>query len=200
MLRALQAIATGTHDAGRLFTHPLSIFMKKKNNHTRLAALLVAISMLAMAGAALAQSPQSAQQRPVYLDIRPVANPNHSSLSDDLIADMARDKLASMNRSAIVMGDKTLPPGVYVLRILYIVHRQPGSDEVTLSASASTQLLRTDDRDHDGVVQTYSIYNGLQQVLVQGSDEQKTSARLRDAFKRQLKARISAAFLSQQSF
>jgi len=174
--------------------------MKKKNNHTRLAALLVAISMLAMAGAALAQSPQSAQQRPVYLDIRPVANPNHSSLSDDLIADMARDKLASMNRSAIVMGDKTLPPGVYVLRILYIVHRQPGSDEVTLSASASTQLLRTDDRDHDSVVQTYSIYNGLQQVLVQGSDEQKTSARLRDAFKRQLKARISAAFLSQQSF
>lgn len=172
--------------------------MKKQRSNAWWAACLVAVSMLVSAGAALAQSPQS--QRPVYLDIRPVANPNHASLSDDLIADMAREKLASMDRRAVVLGDQALPSGVYVVRILYIVHRQPTGDEVTLSASASTQLLRTDDRDHDGVVQTYSAYSGLQQILVQGNDEQEASERVRDAFKRQLEARISAAFLSVQSF
>ncbi len=174
--------------------------MKNNNKHMRLTALLVAVSLLATAGAAFAQSQQSAKHQPVYLDIRPVADTNHSSLSDDLIVTIVRDQLASMERAAVLMGDQTLPPEVHVLRILYIVHRQPSSDDVTLAASASTQLLRTEDRDRDGVVQTFSLYAGLQQILVRGSDEQKASARLRDAFERQLEARISAAFLSQQSF
>lgn len=174
--------------------------MSMKNKPIRLTLLLLGVLMLATFGPAVAQSQNSATQRPVYLDVRPVANANHSSLSDDLISSMARDKLASMDLPTISMGGQRLPPDVYVLRILYIVHRQPGHDELTLSASASTQLLRTDDRDGDGVVRAYSAYNGLQQVLVQGSDEQNVNMRLRDAFERQLKARISAAFLNQRSF
>lgn len=165
-----------------------------------LRAFLLVLAVLTTAGAAVAQSQQNAEQRPVYLDIRAVAKPNHSSLSDGMITAMARDKLASMDRSAIVLGDQAPPADVYLLRILYIVHRQPNTDDVTLSASASTQLLLTNDRDGDGVLRSYSAYSGLQQILAQGSDEQKVSARLSDAFERQLKARISSAFLSQQSF
>lgn len=173
--------------------------MKNKNILKQLVVFVIALSTLLIVGTALAQSDQSATKRPVYLDIRAVAREQHSSLSDDLIEAMARDGLSATGRPIVRLSAQTLPPDVYVLRILYVAHEQPGSDEFALAASASTQLLRTDDNDSDGVVQTYSLYSGLQQILVQGDDEQNASERMRDAFNRQLKARISAAFLNLSS-
>lgn len=164
------------------------------------AILLMALVALA-ATSAQAQSQTQAgdgaanprPERPVYLDILPVADAENSILPDDDVVAMAREALSGARKATIRMGGQTLPANVRVLRIMYIVHQQPEEDGMTLAASASTELLRTQAGD-DGVMQTYSIYNGLQQTLVQGPNLERARAQLRGAFRKELQARIASAF------
>lgn len=137
-------------------------------------------------------------ERPVYLSIVPMADAEDTTLPQDVIAAMAREALSGARQTTIRMKDETLPADVRVLRITYIVHQQPDADGMTLAAAASTELLRTADKG-DGTMQTFSIYNGIQQTLVQGPDLERARTLLRAAFKKELQARISSAFQNAQA-
>lgn len=159
----------------------------------RLTLLVVVLGTLC-AGSTVAApvSQQASTERPVYLDIQPAGDFDDAILGADDVAAMAREALAGQQQAVIRMKGPNLPANVRVLRILYIVHRQRETEGMTLAASASTALLRTAD-EGDGVVQTFSIYSGLQQTLVQGPSGNRTAARLRRGFKQALQARIVSA-------
>lgn len=162
-------------------------------------AMLLLLSML-VSGAALAatSSPpagagDAAVERPIYLDVIPVAGAADTALPVGVVVAMAREALSSAHQAVIRVRGQNLPPGVRVLRILYIVHQQSDATGTTLAASASTALLRTA-ADAAGRIQTFSIYSGLQQTLVQGPDEGATVSSLRSHFKQELQSRIASAF------
>jgi len=143
------------------------------------------------------QTPQPSTQgrpveRPIYLDVVPVAGAPDSVLPADVIAAMAGEALSGLKQATIRMDGQALPAGVRVLRIMYIVHEQPDDSGTTLAASASTELLRTAATD-DGQILTYSLYNGLQQTLVQGPIEGSAVGNLRAHFKQELQSRIASA-------
>ncbi|MES1932362.1 hypothetical protein T35B1_07126 [Salinisphaera shabanensis T35B1] len=137
-------------------------------------------------------------QRPVYLDIVPVADARYSMLTEELVTSLAREALSGARQATIRMAGQELPTGVRVLRIMYIVHQQEDETGVTAAVAASTELLRTAD-EGDGGVQTFSIYNGLQQTLVQGPDVTRAREQLRAAFKQELQARINSAFQNAEA-
>lgn len=158
----------------------------------RRGALWVALLCALASGVAQAQQDKPITERPVYLDIMPVADAEHSVLPADVVAAYATETLSGMHQASIRMNGQTLPENVRVLRIMYIVHQQPAEQGLTLAASASTELLRTA-TEGDGGMQTFSIYNGLQQTLVQGADMTRARTRLRQAFKSELQERIRSA-------
>jgi len=166
---------------------------KKASFH--LIALVAGLWALCASSSALAQTQeqQAPAERPVYLDIQPLAGAGDAALPEDVVGAMAREALADMQQATIRVKSDSLPTNARVLRILYIVHRQPQASGMTLAASASTALLRTA-IEGDGGVQTFSVYSGLQQTLVQGPDERRATARLRTAFRQALQARIGSAF------
>ena len=173
------------------------------NAFARVFLLLGVVCLLAVAPAAMAQNGESATpakktQRPVYLDIVPVADARYSMLPEELVASLASEALSSARQATIRMNGQDLPAGVRVLRIMYIVHQQEESDGVTAAVAASTELLRTAN-EGDGGIQTFSIYNGLQQTLVQGPDVTRAREQLRIAFKKELQARISSAFQNAEA-
>ena len=177
--------------------------MNPTNVFFRVFSLLAVMSVLAGAPAAMAQNDESANvgekpQRPVYLDIVPVADARYSMLPEELVASLANEALSNARQATIRMNGQDLPAGVRVLRIMYIVHQQEESDGVTAAVAASTELLRTSD-EGDGGIQTFSIYNGLQQTLVQGPDVTRAREQLRIAFKKELQARISSAFQNAEA-
>lgn len=135
----------------------------------------------------------AANERPIYLDVIPVAGAEDTVLPAGVIVAMAREALSTGHQAVIRMDGQTLPPGVRVLRILYIVHEQSDPSGTTLAASASTALLRTA-TDSAGRTQVYSTYSGLQQTLVQGPDEAGATKSLRAHFKQELQSRIASAF------
>lgn len=158
-----------------------------------LAAICLVAAVPASAQPEQATADTHKPQRPVYLDIRPVADARYSMLPEELVASLANEALSNARQATIRMNGQDLPAGVRVLRIMYIVHQQQESDGVTAAAAASTELLRTAE-EGDGGIQTFSIYNGLQQTLVQGPDVTRARQQLRIAFKKELQARISSAF------
>ncbi|MES1939854.1 hypothetical protein T5B8_06411 [Salinisphaera sp. T5B8] len=167
----------------------------------------VALCVFAFATSAFAQAqtqdanPKTSAERPprpVYLDIVPVADARYSMLPEELVTSLAREALADARQATIRMAGEDLPAGVRVLRIMYIVHQQEEDDGVTAAVAASTELLRTAN-EGDGGLQTFSIYNGLQQTLVQGRDVTRAREQLRDAFKKELQARISSAFQNAEA-
>jgi hypothetical protein len=137
-------------------------------------------------------------QRPVYLDIVPVADARYSMLTEELVASLAKEALSNARQASIRMKGQDLPAGVRVLRIMYIVHQQEEDDGVTAAVAASTELLRTADQGAGGI-QTFSIYNGLQQTLVQGPNVTRAREQLRIAFKDELQARIDSAFQNPEA-
>ncbi|MBS62187.1 hypothetical protein [Salinisphaera sp.] len=137
-------------------------------------------------------------QRPVYLDIVPVADARYSMLPEELVTSLARESLSGARQATIRMAGEELPTGVRVLRIMYIVHQQEDETGVTAAVAASTELLRTA-REGDGGPQTFSIYNGLQQTLVQGPDVTRAREKLREAFKKELQERIASAFQNAEA-
>lgn len=168
------------------------------NAFSRVFLLLLVLGLLGAAPAALAATqsdaaPRQKPQRPVYLDIVPVADAGDSMLSAEDVASFANEALSKARQATIRMNGQDLPAGVRVLRIMYIVHRQNEDDGVTAAVAASTELLRTAE-EGDGGLQTFSIYNGLQQTLVQGPDAERAREQLRRGFKNELQARISSAF------
>lgn len=157
-----------------------------------LLAVLVAGVASAATPSAAADNGASAAERPIYLDVVPVAGAENKVLPAGVVVAMARQTLSSAHQAVIQLHGQHLPPGVRVLRILYIVHEQSGSDGTTLAASASTALLRTA-ADSAGGTQTYSLYSGMQQTLVQGPDKSDTISSLRAHFKQELQDRIASA-------
>lgn len=147
---------------------------------------------------AAASTPAERPQRPVYLDIVPVADARYSMLPEELVTSLAREALSSARQATIRMAGQELPAGVRVLRIMYIVHQQEDDTGVTAAVAASTELLRTAN-EGDGGIQTFSIYNGLQQTLVQGPDVTRAREQMRVAFKKELQARISSAFQNAEA-
>lgn len=141
-------------------------------------------------GPASASTGAVAAERPIYLDVVPVAE--DKVLPEGLVVAMARQTLSTAHQAVIVLHGQALPPGVRVLRILYIVQQQSGATGTTLAASASTALLRT--ADVAARTQTSSLYSGMQQTLVQGPDNPDTVASLRAHFKQELQDRIASAF------
>ncbi|WP_348764905.1 hypothetical protein [uncultured Salinisphaera sp.] len=137
-------------------------------------------------------------QRPVYLDIVPVADARYSMLPEELVTSLAREALSDARQATIRMAGEDLPAGVRVLRIMYIVHQQEDDTGVTAAVAASTELLRTAN-EGDGGPQTFSIYNGLQQTLVQGPDVTRAREKLREAFKQELQTRIASAFQNAEA-
>jgi len=174
--------------------------MNPTHAFSRTFSLLLALCLFAATPAAMAADQQAADgaprdkpQRPVYLDIVPVADARHSMLPEEVVASVANEAVSNARQATIRMNGQDLPAGVRVLRIMYIVHQQDEADGVTAAVAASTELLRTA-AEGDGGIQTFSIYNGLQQTLVQGPDVARARKQLRDAFKEELQARISSAF------
>ncbi|MES1927170.1 hypothetical protein [Salinisphaera sp. T31B1] len=155
--------------------------------------MLFVFCAAALAQPAEDQTRRAAPERPVYIDVMPVADAGNSILPDDVVAAMASEALSGARQASIRMHGQDLPSGVRVLRVMYIVHEQPEADGVTLAASASTELLRTV-ATGNGEMQTLSVYNGLQQTLVSGPDMERAQSLLRDAFKKELQARIDSAF------
>lgn len=147
---------------------------------------------------ARASAADVAPQRPVYLDIVPVADARYSMLPEELVTSLARESLSGARQATIRMAGEELPTGVRVLRIMYIVHQQEDETGVTAAVAASTELLRTA-REGDGGPQTFSIYNGLQQTLVQGPDVTRAREKLREAFKKELQERIASAFQNAEA-
>jgi len=171
------------------------------NRMTWIARLLPVVAVMLLSQSAMAaQAGPTADtpERPVYLDIMPVADADNAILPEDVVAAMASEALSGARQATIRMKDQALPAGVRVLRIMYIVHQQPDENGMTLAAAASTELLRTAN-EGDGGVQTFSIYNGMQQTLVQGPNLDRAQTLLRAAFKKELQARISSAFQNAQA-
>jgi len=163
--------------------------------------LFVSLMLCVFGSVSLAQDTSAVRdrpERPVYLSIVPVADAEDTTLPQDVVAAMAREALSGARQTTIRMKDEALPAGVRVLRIMYIVHQQPDDNGMTLAAAASTELLRTANKG-DGSMQTFSIYNGIQQTLVQGPDLERAQTLLRAAFKKELQARISSAFQNAQA-
>lgn len=157
-----------------------------------LLAVLVSGVASAAPSSASAGNGASAGERPIYLDVVPVAGAENKVLPEGFVAAMAKQALSTGHQAVIRLHGQNLPPGVRVLRILYIVHEQSGSSGTTLAASASTALLRTA-TDTAGRTQTYSLYSGMQQTLVQGPDKSETISSLRAHFKQELQDRIASA-------
>lgn len=132
--------------------------------------------------------------QPIYLEIVPVASDTAAVIPVDDVARMAQESLAQVGQ-AVLRADNgdALPAGVRVLRIMYIVHDQSAATGTTLSASASTVLMRTAVDKHRHL-RMNSIYSGLQQTLVQGPDKTTAVDKLRDHFGQELRARIASAF------
>ena len=145
------------------------------------------------AGPTRANDDSVAVERPIYLDVVPVAGAPEHTLPPDVVIAMARESLAGVHQAVIPVDGQHLPSGVRVLRIMYIVHEQTDATGTTLAASASTALLRTA-ADAAGHELIYSNYSGLQQTLVQGPDAAKAQADLRSHFKQELQSRIASAF------
>ena len=174
---------------------------------SRRVAVWLALWVCLLAPSAFAQTQQEGAaaepvrerpQRPVYLDIVPVADARYSMLPEELVTSLAREALSGARQATIRMAGQELPTGVRVLRIMYIVHQQEDETGVTAAVAASTELLRTAN-EGDGGVQTFSIYNGLQQTLVQGPDVTRAREQLRAAFKQELQARINSAFQNAEA-
>jgi len=161
-------------------------------------ALLLCVLSTASLAQQSAQAVPSQTERPVYVDIMPVAGAGNSILPDDVVAAMASEALSGAHQASIRMSDQNLPADVRVLRIMYIVHQQPEENGLTLAASASTELLRTADTGN-GEMQTFSVYNGLQQTLVTGPNMDRAQTLLRAAFKKELQARIDSAFQNAEA-
>lgn len=160
--------------------------------------LCVGLLLSLISVVSVAQDAPPAVERPVYVHVIPVAQAGDSLLPEDTVAAMAREALAGARQASIRMSGKTLPADVRVLRIMYIVHRQPDETGLTLAASASTELLRTVDTGN-GEMQTFSVYNGLQQTLVTAADIDRGQQLLRAAFKKELQARIDSAFQNAEA-
>jgi hypothetical protein len=129
--------------------------------------------------------------RPVYLNIHPIGDAQHV-FSEDLVTAMAQQKLTAMHDAVISTQGNHLPSRVRVLRIFYIVNQQSIANGVVMAATAKVDLLRTTDR-HDTVLAT-SIYSGVLQTMAQGPQASQVKLRLRQAFKKELYARIHQAF------
>ncbi len=150
----------------------------------RIAAGLL---LIFAAMAANAQAPE----RPIYLDVQPVAGAGPDILSEQTVVAMAREAISRAGAAVIRLGDQDLPPNVRIVRILYIVHDQQDDSGTVIAASASTELLRT---WGEGRVQhTYSVYNGMQQSLAQSADAGKAEADIVRLFKQELQERIARA-------
>jgi len=161
-------------------------------------ALCAGLLLSLISAVSLAQSQAPADERPVYVDVIPVADAGDSMLPQDVVAAMAREALSGARQASILTEGQRLPADVRVLRIMYIVHRQPDETGLTLAASASTELLRTADTGN-GEMQTFSVYNGLQQTLVTAADADRAQTLLRTAFKKELQARIDSAFQNAEA-
>ncbi|MDA3921051.1 MAG: hypothetical protein PF501_10285 [Salinisphaera sp.] len=165
---------------------PASVFL--------LFLALVVPSMPASAASGSDQAPA----RPIYLDIVPIGGTAQSAMPPQSVAAMARESLGGAGLTIIRRDGQPLPAGVRVLRILYIVHEQSTTTSTTLSASASTDLLRTR-ADSQGHVLVDSLYSGLQQTLVQGADEMAARQNLRSHFKQELHRRIASALTARET-
>ncbi|KEZ77601.1 hypothetical protein [Salinisphaera hydrothermalis] len=158
--------------------------------------LLAGLLVFAALPAANAQTGSSASnatgsERPLYLDIVGTST-SQAILPDDLIEAMAREVLSQSGQAVLSVDDDNLPAGVRVLRIMVLVSETQDSTGATIAAAATTSLLRTPAED-SGDASTRSFYQGMQQEMATGPDEDSAETALRARFKTELQARIRAA-------
>ncbi|HET7315030.1 hypothetical protein [Salinisphaera sp.] len=143
------------------------------------------------ASAAPARAADAAGGRPLYLDIVGT-QASQAVLPDDLIAAMAREVLSQSGRAVIGVGDGNPPSGVRVLRIMVLVSESQDATGTVIAAAATTSLLHTP-AGGSGDTATRSLYQGMQQEMATGPDENSVQDALRGLFKTELQKRIRAA-------
>ncbi|RJS92344.1 hypothetical protein [Salinisphaera sp. Q1T1-3] len=139
-----------------------------------------------------AQSPGSATQRPLYLEIVPAETAGDDRiLPADLVEAMARETLSGLKRAVITLDVGQTPPDrVQVLRIMVLTSRHQDETGSVYTAAATTSLFTTPRR---GQAVDALRYQGMQQELVTSGNADDARRRLREHFKTDLARRVSDA-------